>query len=435
MVPEEYYFISDLHIGDGQIARTYDAENELIDLLKRLSEEGKKAELIIVGDTFGFWETNGAKGIAKLLVIIKNHQKLFRCFKKAGKKIKITIIPGNHDYELACYPEFIGLLKKYGICLEPKRFIERTIAGKKIRIEHGSQYDDFNYVSNFGDPNATPIGYYVTNKIVGGAHKHAVLGRRRQRWLKDLGSVYPNERIPSWMFSSYFYREMSPIIRYTLLPFFLFFTVSFIILVGLTLEKTKILPTDFSTIRLGDYFPILGDLLDIIIIVDIIVLLLFIAFVIVFSVPFFFIFKDVRKTLKRYEFLGPSNLNAKKEKVCLAAIKQIFKKDSHTAIYVYGHTHAASVRKINKQVVINTGAWTKKLKKISSRFLLLPAVYYPSFQLGYFKIYQQGTKIAIDYQNIFKKIDPDLTLLQRFAILGKKKEDKINIPRQTLIDL
>jgi UDP-2,3-diacylglucosamine pyrophosphatase LpxH len=431
MVSKKYYFISDLHISGGKNASVYEPEKELINFLEELEDKGENIELIIVGDTFGFWEINNLEGVAKLESVIKAHPRLFNCFQKVGQKIRITIIPGNHDYELACYPDFKPLLEKYGIHLEPQCFIERKVAGKKIHIEHGSQYDSFNYISNFGDPNATPLGYYITNKIVGGANKYSSLGR--QEWLKDLGSVYPHERIPNWLFSNHFYREMSPILRYTLLPFFLFFSISFFVLAGLTLEKTKVIGTSIFTRRVGDYFPILGDLIDAIILIDIVVLLLFIASAIVFFIPLFFFIKDVRRTLKRYEFSGPGNLRAKKEKAYLAAARKIFKEDPQKFIYVYGHTHLTSVKKIGRRVVINTGAWTKKLKKITSRFLFLPAVYYPSFQLGYFKIYKQGQKIAIEYKKIHKKINPKLTLVQKFVVIGKRKEDKVKIPRKLLI--
>ncbi|MEA3273124.1 MAG: metallophosphoesterase [Patescibacteria group bacterium] len=432
MSPKEYYFISDLHIGDKTIGR-YAPTKELIAFLKELKARKNKIELIIVGDAFGFWEININESLIKLKSIIKEHQILFDYFKKTGKKIKITIIPGNHDYDLACQGGFGKLLQQYGIHLEPRRFIKRNIANKKIWIEHGSQYDDVNRIANFGDPNATPIGYYITNKIVGGAYKHALLGK--QKWLKDLGSVYPSERILGWMFSNYFYREMSPILRYILLPFFLFFSFSFLILMGLTLEKTKVLPTNFFAKRFGDYFPILGDLIDAIVIIDIIVLLLSVAFIAIFAIPFFFISRDVKKAFRRYEIVGPSDLNTRKEKAYLAAGKKIFREDPSTVIFVHGHTHSASVKKIDQRVILNTGAWTKRLKKITSRFLLLPAVYYPSFQLSYFKIYQQDKKIVIDYQQIAKKINSELTFLQRFAIFGKKKKDKVSIPQRTLINL
>ena len=52
----KYYFVSDLHMGgDGQLQHC-DYIAEFIAFLKQLEKEGPDTELLIVGDTFGFWE-------------------------------------------------------------------------------------------------------------------------------------------------------------------------------------------------------------------------------------------------------------------------------------------------------------------------------------------------------------------------------------------
>src|SRR6516225_7753135 len=51
-----YYFVSDLHMGgDGQLQHC-DYAAEFIAFLKELEQEGPDTELLIIGDTFGFWE-------------------------------------------------------------------------------------------------------------------------------------------------------------------------------------------------------------------------------------------------------------------------------------------------------------------------------------------------------------------------------------------
>jgi len=53
----KYYFVSDLHMGgDGQLQHC-DYTAEFIAFLKQLEKEGPDIELLIVGDTFGFWES------------------------------------------------------------------------------------------------------------------------------------------------------------------------------------------------------------------------------------------------------------------------------------------------------------------------------------------------------------------------------------------
>ena len=43
---------------------------------------------------------------------------IFKALQHTGKTVKITMLPGNHDYEIACYPEFVDMLKPYNIHLE-----------------------------------------------------------------------------------------------------------------------------------------------------------------------------------------------------------------------------------------------------------------------------------------------------------------------------
>ena len=53
---KKYYLVSDLHMGgDGQLQHC-DYAAEFIAFLKGLEKEDPETELLIVGDTFGFWE-------------------------------------------------------------------------------------------------------------------------------------------------------------------------------------------------------------------------------------------------------------------------------------------------------------------------------------------------------------------------------------------
>ena len=120
----------------------------------------------------------------------------------------ITLLPGNHDYDLACVPAYAGELTRYNVRLEPRVSITRTIAGRTIWIEHGNQYDDFNRFPDFGNRWALPLGYFVTRRVVAAAGQTAA--RTTSKWLDDVESVYPNEDIPFWVLSNHFYKDMTP---------------------------------------------------------------------------------------------------------------------------------------------------------------------------------------------------------------------------------
>ena len=425
---KNYYFISDLHIGGDGPLNECEIEEELIGFLKKLEKE-KNAELIIVGDTFGFWELTTLKGIEKLNYILNTHKKLFNQFKKTGSKIKIIIIPGNHDHELVCDAKFGKILSKYNIILEPKQYIIKKIGNNKIWIEHGNQYDEYTAFKPFGNKYFKPPGYYATTKVLANLRKSSDIAKHP--WLRYIESVSPDEMLPHWVFSNYFYREMSPLLRYLALPFLLLFTISFFVLITLVLQEIGVFGINFSISQQISKFGLFGKFIWAIIVVDI--FLIFILFLI--AIPLFLLFKDIKKTLKRYGIIGNGALKRFKETQFENAAKKIFRQNKDVLIYIYGHTHIPNIKFLNKKVVINTGTWLKRLRRIPNRFRELPDVYYPSFQLNYFKIFKEKKKIVIEYHKIPKKFKLALTPLQRFLILMRKKIKDPDIPKVTYIDV
>jgi len=105
------------------------------------------------------WEFTNIEGPQKLNALMQQFPNIFAAFREVGEKVKITMLPGNHDYEIACYPEFVQILKAYNINLEQTPSTSREIAGKRIWIEHGNQYDAYNHMPDFGNPYAEPVGY------------------------------------------------------------------------------------------------------------------------------------------------------------------------------------------------------------------------------------------------------------------------------------
>jgi hypothetical protein len=106
-------------------------------------------------------------------------------------------------------------------------------------------------------------------------------------------------------------------------------------------------------------------------------------------------------------------------------------------VFVFGHTHAAFLKRLGPpgKVVLNTGPWLKLLSRIPVRFGLLPAVYYPSYRLNYFKIEERDSQLVIHYVTIPKTPEQELTWLQRLLTLGKTPRLPEEIPAKTVIDL
>ena len=429
-MPREYVFVSDLHIGGDEQLKLVDFEEEFIAFLQALEEREGDVELVIGGDAFGLWEFTTAEGAEKLDLLVRDHARLFEQFRATGERVVITLIPGNHDYDLACYPSFVGRLREHNIVLEPRESITREIAGKKVWIEHGMQHDQSNRMPDFGNPHAQPVGYFVTHSLVGTAGR--LSGRGRYNWLRDIQSVTPLEEIPRWIISNYFYREMSPWLRYAVLPFLLLFTLSLVNLIGLLLEASGVVGTRvFLDDRLLAPLGFAGSVLGLIFTVNAVVIVI----LLLVSIPLLIFARDVRSTLARFDVLNSMPATSPTDAACLDAAREVFASDPETVVFVYGHTHNAYLKKIGDRVVINTGTWLKKLERTPARFWLLPSVYHPSFRLNYFRISEDGGRIVIDYELIPKAPPQELTLLQRLVSRRPKHDPPGEIPQRMVIDV
>ena len=425
-----YYFISDLHIGGDEALGICDYEEELIDFLKQLAAQPENAELLIIGDIFGLWEFTDIEGPEKLKAVMEQFPLIFKALQDTGRTVKITMIAGNHDYEIACYPEFVDMLRSYNIHLERTPAITREIGGKKIWIEHGNQHDAYNRMPDFGNPYAQPIGYFITSNVVSTAGKHSKFGR--YNWLKDIQSVYPSEQIPYWVLSNYFYHEMSPLLRWLILPFLLLSGFEIFVLAGAALEWFGKTDTNiFLNNRLFSSLGFIGNLVQMIFIINTILFVLFVAL----AVPLYFIWRDFRSALQRFRIvINPAELSSEKEEQYLEAAKTVFAQDPEIVIFVYGHTHFPSLRQFGSRVVINTGTWLKRLDDVRTRFGFLPNIYVPFFCLNYFRISDADGKITIDYKTIDKAPPKDLSLLQRLLIFRRRRRTSDPVPERTVLE-
>ncbi len=420
-----YYLISDLHIGgDGGLARC-EFESELVGFLAEIAAGPQPAELIIVGDAFGFWELTDREGVSKLETIAAMNPALFCQLRETGERVTITLLPGNHDYDLACVPEYRTELARYNIRLEPVVHIVREMAGRTIWIEHGNQYDEFNRFPDFGNRYGLPLGYFITRGVVAAAGRGAE--RTKNKWLDDVQSVYPNEDIPFWLLSNHFYKEMTPILRWGLLPFLLLFTLSGVVFGFRALERLAGRTTSAFDIDLQPLLGFPGRIIDMVQFVNSTVIFT----LLILAVPLYFVLRDARAALARYGVGAGERLDLDKDEQYVAAAKRIFAADPSVALFVYGHTHIPSLREFDGRYVINTGTWLKRLDYVPVRFGRLPGVYVPSYQLNYFQLTEADDEIRVRYQ-VIPKIPPnDLTWLERLLILGRRTKGFATIPAET----
>lgn len=428
---KELYLISDLHFGgDGQL-QICDFAAEFISFLQNLIDKNSDTELIIAGDTFGFWELTMLEGPVQLDEIIKHHEAIFEQFKITGAHITITMMVGNHDYDLACDPVYREKLAHYNIKLDTSLSLVRKLNKQKIWIEHGQQIDSFNAAPNYGDPYALPAGFFITKSFVAGASRYSVFGA--SDWLKDVRSV-DVRKLPDWLASNYFYNEMNVLLRWLLVPFLLLLTVTIFVLIAQVLKLVGIFDVNILldnpfTRALG----LFGDILRWILTASMFVWF----FVLTISIPIYLIYRDILRTLTRFQVFPAFKSDSTNEanNRYLDHAREIFAAHPDVSAYIFGHTHDAFlVEEPNGRAIINTGTWLKILRRVPVRFGLLPAVYYPTFRLNYFRIYQEANKIIVNYVEIPKGPKEKLTLLQRFLIFGRKPDAGKFIPGQTILN-
>jgi hypothetical protein len=224
---------------------------------------------------------------------------------------------------------------------------------------------------------------------------------------------------------------MSAVLRWVLLPFLLLAGVTVVAIAGEILRIVGIF--DYNILfhnplmsRLG----IIDNVLQVVITINSI-------FLVLFGVPAAIVQRDLLRTLNRFRLLTShgTTRNLDSEECYLKGAQEVFQADDKVAVFIFGHTHAAFLKRLGSagQVVLNTGTWLKLLHRVPVRFGLLPAVYYPSYRLNYFCIEQELYHIVIDYVAIPKTPERELTWLQRLVTLGKTPQPAQAIPARTVV--
>ncbi|WP_340098303.1 metallophosphoesterase [Salinibaculum salinum] len=423
-----YYVISDLHIGGDEQLEEIEFLDELLEFLRRLEATEENAELIINGDAFGLWEFTRVEGMEKFAVLEETYPDLFEQLRKTGENVQVTLLPGNHDHELAAYDEYVDRLAEYNVNLVQSESISRPVGDQAVHFEHGHQHDPNNRIEDWGNPHASPLGYFYNTLVTSKAGQ--LSDRGKYNWLKDVQAVTPTERMPVWLFSKYFYREMNPVLRYSLVPFLLLFNISVLlaVLAGLDLAGIWSMPVDRVTAFLGQ-FGRAGTVIWFVLAINVAVA----GLLLLVGIPLYFIRRDIRKTIARFG-LFETALTVDPEAPYEEAARDVFAEQSETAIYCYGHTHRPGVQEIDGGVLVNTGTWLKRLHRRDGIIGILPPVFYPSYQLAAVRIavVEEGT--AVQFQSVAKPspATEELTLTERLFTAGREPDTKL--PDRRIID-
>lgn len=424
-----YYVVSDLHIGGDEQLEQVDFLDEFLAFLDDLADRDESIELIINGDAFGLWEFTTIEGVEKFDALLERYPELFEQFAATGESIDITILPGNHDHDLAAYEAYVDRFAEYNVDLVREESITRPIGDRRIHFEHGHQRDPNNRFEDFGNPFERPLGYYYNTHVVSRAGHLSPRGRFN--WLKDVQAVTPTERMPSWLLSKYFYREMNPVLRYALIPFLLLFNISVLLafIAGLDLVGVWSMPVERTAAFLRQ-FGLAGTAVYVVLAANVAIG----GILILVGVPLYLILRDVRQTIERFGVLEEA-LTVDPEAPYVEAAREVFEDDSSTSIFCVGHTHRPTLRPVDDGLLVNSGTWLKRLHRREVVTGVLPPVYYSSYQMGAVRIAPEEQSISISFEWIDKPSPngEDLTLTERLLTLGR--EPSMELPNQHTIEL
>jgi hypothetical protein len=248
--------------------------------------------------------------------------------------------------------------------------------------------------------------------------------RGRYNWLKDVQAVTPTERMPNWLVSKYFYREMNPLLRYAAVPFLFLFNGSVLLalLAGLDLLGIRSMPIDAVRGFLAG-FGSAGTAAYLLLWVNVVIA----GLLLLVGIPLSVLVRDVRKTVDRFGVFE-TPLTVDPEKPYVEAAREVFAAEPETAVFCYGHTHRPSVREVEGRLLVNSGTWLKRLHRRDVIAGRLPPVFYPSYQLSAVSVESVPEGVAVEYEAI-EKPNPsaeELTLTERLLTLGR--EPKPNLP-------
>jgi UDP-2,3-diacylglucosamine pyrophosphatase LpxH len=208
-------FLSDLHLGDGKERDDFQFHQEFDELVRKLSGQFKKVEMVLLGDVFDlirtqkYYEFEGLPHPeVKLRVmedITEQHVPFFETLKyftgKRGNSLRYVI--GNHDFGFYLDPRLQAIIREnFGLDLTPETCYRDESLG--IWAEHGHRYD---IINNTFNKDGTPIDYCLGDKIVVEIVDRFFdeVGKRQGELgidpavINDLDNVRPQSAIANWL--------------------------------------------------------------------------------------------------------------------------------------------------------------------------------------------------------------------------------------------
>ena len=333
-----------------------------------------------------------------------------------GTGVAYMVMPGNHDHAVLNDRDVHALLKECGLDIVEESLLTLDIRSKdggcvKIAAEHGHAGDPYNNYEHPDRAEATSFSQHVWRLFVWPAKS---LDRLHDSWMQDIDNVHPVSVIPWWVLSQYFYRDMGWMLKALVVPAAFLFSLTKvgIILLCLRLFGIDLVAAGLPPVPTPLLYLLLG-LFGIDLFVFMLLLLLN------------FVRRDARRALRRWGVDGnlEEALERSRESALIRAGKVL--DETQADMYLFGHTHEEHIGCRNAQVICNVGTWTKRMRRIRSRFHL-PPVFVPEFRLTYARISASDEGVIIELRQRPMHVRPELTYLQRFATIGRVQREHVS---------
>jgi UDP-2,3-diacylglucosamine pyrophosphatase LpxH len=154
--------LSDLHMSGGDRLDDFDADTELVAFIRSYAIRSEPTELILAGDTFEFlqvrlsglgdYEWSGAAAEQRLRAILSAHAEVIAALRDfvARPDNQLTLLIGNHDFELHYAAAKTLVRDALDLASDDERLrFGLSYEGGGIYLEHGNQFDEWNYFVHF----------------------------------------------------------------------------------------------------------------------------------------------------------------------------------------------------------------------------------------------------------------------------------------------
>jgi len=412
-------FLSDTHIGGDAGQEVFESPQELAALLDDLAAQSGSVELVLAGDFFDFLRISSVPSganRASLTLERAEYHALFSALRRfaAIENHRVIYLPGNHDAEVWWNHAIQTTLHQEGLVHEFVRSYAVCFASHPDRIiycEHGNQFDPANTISDYDDPLDTPLGDHVVTDLLRRIVPHGRITAYHN--LQELNDVFPFVTIPEWFMGRLFYDLLDRAFRYLLLPLLIGYVAYRGLVFALATSHTAFVWVQRLFVEVG---------------YDVLLLLT------VFSLFFAAVHRVVGRLALSMSAPFPDEANSVPQVGTADPILDLMMTDdsppmggglagNQISIFVSGHTHAPSLRTIqraNGQValLVNSGCWLRQLRPIRTLFRA-PPIFVASYVQTHVRVIRSGSGVRVELWEHPKPALQRLPFFERLALLWR----------------